>query len=1147
MRIQVLLMALLIAHLHLSGQVDRVSMRLTDASLETFLHQVYRQTGCNYRYTGQNLANGKLITVHLADVTLPDALEIVFSTQPYKYTLENKTIIIADKPLANAKPVSELKGRVTDQEGNPVEGATVTLKQGGKATITDANGEYILSAADDDSLFVSHISYSWFAANVSARKTIDVQLFPKTTSLDQIVISPEIPTGYQKISEKKMTGSFTFIDSVQFNRRISTHFIDRIENMATGVLFSKNQGSGSIAGQEIIIRGISTIYGTKRPLIVIDNFPYDGDINNINPNDIETVTILKDAAATGLWGAFAGNGVIVLNMKKGKPGQSPKVSLVSNVMISAKPDLNYLPLIGSKEYMEVTKYLWERGFYNTAINTPYQVVPPDVMILDSVHKHLLTASEGEARLQDLRDNNFQDDLSRHFYRQNVNQQYALNINGGGNKMRYYFSAGYDKNLTNLERNYYERITLNANNVYLLLKDKLELTAGIGFTQSNTTDNNRGFVENNYPYSRLVDDNGTPAVFQADYRQGWKNSLANSNLLNWDLVPLNDLNQSDNTVRLTDYRVNLGVEYRLIKWLNITARYQYGKGTSDQENFYNQNMYFTRNLINSFSQIDGNGMVVRPIPLGGIMDLLSFNYTSHNARLQVDVNKTWQNIHNISATSGIERRSIKTQSKSSREYGYDPVTQRGLPVDYTTSYPLYATPFITSKISDNRYSLGTVDQYLSYYINLMYSLKFRYNFSVNLRKDESNLFGEQINQRGTPLWSVGAGWLVSREKFFNVKWLSELRLRATHGYTGNIDKTISPYTLVRFSNIPNNYNAINAYVANPANRHLQWEKVRITNFALDFSTFKNRISGTLEFYIKNSSDLIGIQPVDQTTGVSSYKGNTADMRGKGFDFTLNMQFIDKKNLKWHGILLYSYVSNEVMGYDDTGKAIFNYVTQLQSNPVNGTPLEGIYAYGWAGLDPTNGNPRGYLNKQITDDYTSILNSTDISNLVYIGSSTPKFFGSYRNTITYKNFDFSILLQYKLGYYFRRPSLEYYSLYIGLVPGHADYLTRWQKPGDELITNVPSMIYPPNSDRDIVYAYSEALVEKADHIRLQDIQLGYTISKKTVKRLPVQSVTFNLYFNNIGLIWKATDSTLDPEFLKTTFRTPFMGAFGLQVNF
>jgi TonB-dependent SusC/RagA subfamily outer membrane receptor len=569
-------MALILSHLSMRAQSDRVTLRVTDASLESILQELVQQTGYSYRNTGQSLTNGNLITLHIRNVTLPEALDVVFKNQPFQYKLENKTIIVADKPLPPAVSTNLVKGRVTDEQGKPVEAVTIEAKPGGKKTTTNANGEFSITVSgEQDSLLISHVSYEKRVEKVKMRRAFNIQLFPSSRALEQVVISSYVRTGHQQIAEQQMTGSFVYVDSQQFNRRISTHFIDRIENMATGVLFSKNQGGGSVAGQDVIVRGISTIYGSKRPLIVIDNFPYDGDINNINPNDIESITILKDAVATGLWGAFAGNGVIVVTTKKGQFDQAPQVSLVSNIMISDKPDLNYLPLMNSADYMEVTKFLYEKGFYNTRINSPYALVPPDVMILDSMQNNLLTQDEGQQRLDMLKANDLRSDLAKYFYRKSVNQQYAININGGGNKMRYYFSAGYDKNLPNLARNYYERITLNANNVYWLMKDKIELTAGVGFTQSNTANNNSGTVVNRFPYTRLVDETGNPAIVQADYRQSYKDGLANLPLLNWDYRPLRELMLSSDLTRLSDYRIIVSAQYNIVPEFYLSAQFQYG--------------------------------------------------------------------------------------------------------------------------------------------------------------------------------------------------------------------------------------------------------------------------------------------------------------------------------------------------------------------------------------------------------------------------------------------------------------------------------------------------------------------------------------------------------------------------------------------
>src|SRR5690606_23294780 len=225
-----------------------------------------------------------------------------------------------------------------------------------------------------------------------------------------------------------------------------------------------------------------------------------------------------------------------------------------------------------------------------------------------------------------------------------------------------------------------------------------------------------------------------------------------------------------------------------------------------------------------------------------------------------------------------------------------------------------------------------------------------------RKDESNLFGKQTNNRFAPLWSVGAGWDISREKFYSIRWLNSLKLKVTYGHTGNIDKTISPFTTVTLQG-NNSYGVLRAFVANPANEELQWEKVRIANYAVEFSAFRNLFWGTVEFYTKNSTNLTGMRPIDHTTGVASVKANIADMKGKGFDITLNTTYLRRRHWQWYGHFIYSYVSNRVTRYLDSGKTAQTHIEQFGTNPVIGRPLQAIYAYSWAGLNPANGNPMG----------------------------------------------------------------------------------------------------------------------------------------------------------------------------------------------
>jgi len=649
-----------------------------------------------------------------------------------------------------------------------------------------------------------------------------------------------------------------------------------------------------------------------------------------------------------------------------------------------------------------------------------------------------------------------------------------------------------------------------------------------------------------PYSQLVDENGNPAILPIELRQQYKDTAGGGLLLPWYFKPLEELNMIDDITRLTDYRVNFGMNLKIFNHLTTSIRYQFGRGESKRENFMSENTYFTRNLINQFSQINWQTqMVTRPIPKGGIMDATDYEYTSHNFRLQLDYIRKWKHGHDIHAALGVERRSVETQLERNRKYGYDKATQSFATVNYEAQYPLYYQPFAPRNIPNRDYKLGTVDNYLAYFVNVSYSYKSRYHFSVNGRKDESNLFGDQTNDRIAPLWSVGAAWDISREKFYSSRWLNSIKFKITHGHTGNIDKTISPYTTITLQG-NNSYGVPSAFVANPANDKLQWEKVRITNYAVEFSAFRNSFWGTVEFYLKNSSNLTGVRPEDHTTGVASVKTNIADMKGKGFDITLNTTYLRRRHWQWYGQFIYSYVSNRVTRYLDSGKTAQTHVTQYETNPIIGRPLHAIYAYRWAGLNPANGNPMGIFEGHESEDYGSIKNSTNLEDLVYVGSATPKIFGSYRNTLKFRHFHFSFIIQYRFAYYFRRPSIQYSSILTGSNFGHPDYLTRWKNPGDEYITTVPSMPDVISADRDDFYQYSEVLTGKADHIRLQDIQFSYDMDKNSLGRLPFQSITWTLYVNNIGLLWKSTRSDIDPEYIKDNYRDPLTISAGMKIN-
>ncbi|MBO9562431.1 MAG: SusC/RagA family TonB-linked outer membrane protein [Niastella sp.] len=1147
-----LLVAITCLLMSLPGLAQRITISQKNAPLRTIFTSIKEQTGISVIYETPLLRNANRVTLQINDLPLQDALKLIFEHQPirYEYTPGSKVILLFPAPLTSiqsptqsAAPTGKIniKGRVTTVSGEPVASATVIAPGSSLQATTNEHGDFVLNnVSSNEKLIISLVSYETEVIEVNSRKEVNITLYPLAKELSEVVVS----TGFQKQSIERLTGSFSKVNQELLNRRVSTTVLDRLDGVTSSLLFNKNVQIGSITNPSTIsIRGRSTIYANPEPLIILDNFPYTGDVNNINPNDVESITVLKDAAAASIWGAYAANGVIVITTKTGKYKQDIKLSFNSNITVGEKPDLYYEPTLGSSDYIDVERFLFNNDHYvNLEIDPRRRAFSPAIEIMILERDGQLSSSQAIAQLNLLRQQDVRVDREKYFYRRSTNQQYAISASGGGLHNQYYFSAGYDKNLSNQVGNQYDRVTLNANNTYAWLNRKLELSTGIIFSSSQIKQ--AAVFLPIYPYVDFADANGQALSVNYGIRQPYIDTAGGGRLLDWNYRPLDELRLANNKTTLTDYRINIGLKYTIFKGLTANILYQYNRGFSEQRNLRSLETYYTRDLINQFTQI-GRDSIITPIPYGAILDKTSLNYQAHNVRVQIDYNHTWNSNHTINVFTGAELRSLTNQVTGNRLYGYDPDRQTSLPVDYIKAFPLYQNPSSQLRILNIDNNVQKIDRYISYFINAAYTIGQRYTISASARKDESNIFGVKTNQKGIPLWSTGISWEINKEKFYRqANWLPYLRLRLTHGYNGNVDRSVSAFTTAVIDGL-NNYGSLPGHIINPPNPALRWEKVQMTNLGVDFASLNNVISGSVEYYYRHAKDLIGYSPLDPTTGMAIFRGNTGDMKGQGVDITLNTQNIYQNKVKWVSTLLFSFTKDEVTAYKIRQSTINSYLNPDLFNPLEEKPLYAVYSLRWMGLDPLTGDPQGLLNNEISKDYKAILNSTDVSNLLYIGPANPVFFGSIRNTLLWKQFQLSFNITWKAGYYFRRQSVSYNELFTGGI-GHTDYTKRWQKPGDEAGTNVPSMQYPATELRDNFYKFSSVLIEKGDHIRLQDIRLSYDFSKQELNRLPIQSLQFYIYANNIGLLWKANKQNIDPDYLYT-MPAPLTIAGGIKINF
>lgn len=1114
-------------------KAQQISLSLQKAPLSKAISEIRKSTKYDFAYSEELLKKAGPISINLKNANITEVLNKMFADQPISYKIADGIIILKEKPAnGNTSPSKNketIKGRVVDENGNPLVGATIQVKGTNFTVTSDSAGSFELPGEFSDSdLMISYLGYA--RMEVAAKNAERIVLVTNSNRIEEVSV---VASGYQSIPKERATGSFSKVDNATFNRQVSTDVISRLKGIAPSILFDERSGS-----PKLTIRGQATIFGNDQPLIVVDNFPYEGDINNINPNDIEDIDILKDAAAASIWGVRAGNGVIVIKTKKGRADQPMNIGFTSNLTIGQKPDLNYIPQIKPSDFIDIEKMLFEKGYYNTIIsntadNRPYS---PVVTILNDKKNGLLTEQQANAQIDALRTGDLRRDMSKYLYQHSIKQQYALNLNGGTNKYDYYFSAGFDKNKNSEKGNGFSRVSLNSNQIFRPI-EKLELSAGLSYNQnSQSTSNvismlgNMG-QEQMYPYASLLNSDGTPAIVTKDYSNVLKAKAVSEGLLNWDFIPLNELNDQDNKFKQSEIRLNTSVKYLIIASLSAEARFQYENQIGRIRNFYNVDSYLMRGQINQYTTLQ-NGAIKRNVPLGGKLDNTNSELKALNGRFQLNFDQKW-NKHQVNAIAGFEVRETRSNAISSSLYGFDPNIGSSVAVDFLNEFPLYGTSF-TNLIPQGNDYLESLNRLRSYYLNAAYNYDLRYVLSASARIDQSNLFGVRTNQKSVPLWSIGGKWNINKEKFYNLEWLPMLSLRSTFGYSGNVDRTVTAYTTARTS-----YNSFNrlpsAVLQNPPNKNLRWEKNRMWNLGVDFATKNNRVKGAIEYYNRKGSDLIGNGPIDPTTGFSSYRGNVANMTGDGLDIEINSLNASGK-LVWNTAAMFSIAKNKVTEYQrPTSLSSFlndNSVYRIPTlySPVVGRPLFGIYSYPWAGLDPQTGQARGYLDGIATTDYSKITQQLALdpeTNLVYNGNALSPYFGALKNTFNYQSIELSFNITYRFGYYFKRNSIMYSSLYSSYTT-HGDFYERWQKPGDELQTNVPSMIYPGNYLGDAYYRDSEVLVEKGDHIRLQDLVISYAFNKDVLQKFKLKSLRLTFIANNLGIIWKSNNVGLDPDF-------------------
>jgi TonB-linked SusC/RagA family outer membrane protein len=1132
------------------GVHGQIHLSFKNIPLQKVLRKIQRVTGYDLIYNAELVKKAGNIHLEINNLNLQQALDSLLYGKGLSYTLSDKVIVIKEQTAKNQPAPEErtvlrpvrIEVQVRDTAGKAISGAAVRIAGTGRGGLSNQQGCLsLVKLAADRKLLISMLGYGSAEIELDDQIHYAVCLKEISAKLDNVTVEI-IHTGYQAINHQLSTGSYAVVNKAVFEQRVGTGVLDRMEGIASGFLINRDPSGGT----SYKVRGVSTINADPSPLIVLDNFPYEGNPDNINPNEVESITVLKDAAAASIWGARAGNGVIVIRTKKSKFNQGLQVELVSSLSISARPDLSYKrEWLGSKPFIALEEELFKRGFYEGDLsnNSNYPVISPVVEILAQRRSGKISNEQASNQINFLQSLDSREELKKYFYRGMVNRQYALYLRAGNQHAAWLVSMGYDDNQSNAVGNEGQRFTLLTHVLYRPVK-VLEFSGSLDYTDNHNLENsivntiNSGGVYSKslYPYASFADGQGRPLPIVKDYRYGFAAAAQTKGLLNWLYYPLKEGSAMDHRLRSDELRAAAGWNWQLVQGVKLEGLYQYQSGRELETRAYSDSAYYSRNLINQYSNVLNGVFQAYEIPAGEILKQYFANYHTHNARLQLNMDQHFKRDH-FQGILGVEAREVISESLSdSDHYGYSGQGGSFIPVNYTAHYLLYPSQTMAT-IPTNYYRDQLTNRYRSWFAAASYAFRERYILSASARMDQANLFGVSTNRKQVPLYSFGAKWDLSQEGFFHKGFIGKLQLKASWGFTGNLLNNGTAYTTAIEKNqtggssFPQNYYLINA----PGNPELSWEKTRIINFGCLLELWDGRIHFSIDYYLKKGTGLIGRRALPSSSGFASALLNYAGLKASGLDLDLESRILQQGAFRWDCRFLLSYTADHVSHYGmseaDNGNLL-----------LVGKPVNALFSYYWAGLDPINGNPRGLDGSgQLSQDYAELLQAGP-RKMQYSGSSIPKFYGGFSQAIRYRQWLVSVNLSFKCGYYFKRSTVNYYRLFYSWQ-GNRDYNNRWQKPRDERTTDVPSLPnLPLDPNRDAFYGASAAVVSKGDHIRLQDICISYEPGKSNKSHL-----TISLSASNTGILWRANHDGIDPDFQQADYPAPKLFSFTVKASF
>lgn len=1147
-----LLLALFLSLVGISASYSQnVNLKLNQESLQSALIKISNSTGYNFVYSPETVNSVKSVTFSYKGAVEPisNILDKLFSGLGISYKVEGKQIALSIINTEPTKPKSQklVKGVIKNESGVTLPAAAVTNLNTKKSVISDLDGNYEIYASLGDKLLFTYIGMNDFIAEVGNKSLIDVFLSPDVVALDDVVV-----TGYQTISKERSAGSYAVVTSKDIESKLNTNIMTRMEGKVAGMSMYKGIP---------VIRGTSTINADKNPLYVLDGVPFEGNVNDLNPDDIENISVLKDATAASIYGARSTNGVIVITTKSGNTGKL-KVNYSGTLNITSLPSRKYANLMSSSDFIDYQEHLFSVA--NTPQTSPdkgYYLSPVYGLMFDRM-KGVISDDQYNTEINKYRSYDRYNQVKDEFLNKtNLEHQHTLSVSGGSDFYKYSLSFNYRGNNPYDKGKYNDKVGLNLRNTFNLTK---WLSLDLGVMANDVNDKYYDGVSGidmlnggEASYIMLRDTQGNPIEWGREKNREEINRLKSVGLFDETYNPIDELKRHERTYRSQYTNLNVGAKVKIIDGLNAEVRYQTERSFGYNKVYYSKDSYKVKNMINNAAQISNSGVITYNIPIGGQVSETNSSKKSYTLRAQINYSKMFAQEHDIKVLVGAERRRINAESNGAYRYGYDDdnlsyksINEVLLRKGITKTQSLAGNFKMTGAMP--RY-LSLDDRYVSFYGNASYMFKNKIGFNASIRMDQSNLFGTDPKYQYKPLWSVGANYMVFKSG--DLSWLDLLNLRATYGINGNVYRESGPYILAQVASWPNwNTNETYGTITSPPNSGLRWEKTKTFNIGFNYQLLSYRLGGSVDFYNKRTSDMIGKRAADPTFGWADLMVNYASMRNTGVEVVINSRNIVKKNFEWSTDLLFSYNYNVITNLENSNNSAYSYVSGLDVR--EGKPYRSLYSIRYAGLDE-KGMPTAY--KKDGTKISSFGNLTE-EDVIYSGTYDPPYNASMTNTFTYKGISLSFMFVYYGGHVLRdiladkldRTTEPQYN-----VNSNKDQLMGniWKSPGDENdIYRIPA--YKPGMLTSIsnIWHSADIHIQKGDYIKLRDLSISYSLPVSLTSKIKLQGVSFTFQAQNLWM-WAANRNNLDPEtwnssqlsYVSRGASVPKSFIFGLRISY